>query len=603
MAIIRIPLITLAVILGLKTGLFCVQGQQMPQDYWSPEQLLVEGDFFSLTIGPDGNFYTGSDGGTTVSVFDKNFQFVKKFGTFSGIRGIVVNSLTNVFVVDAAADKIKVFDKDGASIREFGGTGTADGQFRFTNPFWAANTSNYRFSDRCGTMAARDALDRLYVTDTANNRVQVFNSDGEFLGKWNVADDLPGSLTFPRSIIVVPPDRVWVWGASRETSYLFGSNSSVSVSHGSVLNNRADFNALIKTFDLSGIYQGSHSNYIGLGFASNMATSPDGIVAVDSTMTALGISLVDKKLRVLYETTDPRFKTTMVGKFSFSPINLPGTFNVTDIRNPRFKGIVFNAAGDLYFSFHETIPANTFEPYINPLPAGIYVMRRGYSVDGGLSPNGFPLPSVAQVVQRPNTTFIDIDFRIDDLNSATVETRMLAFIDGGNSLNQLIEMTAFEEGTETNLGVGVPTNTDLRVTWNVGTDRPDGFLNLQFEVLAKDERGLLPFHFITVPASGVEPSFTMSHQPITNNDLLSIWYWLIASNDPAINFTNGQVTGAGGSLDGQVLGTGITTTAAGRSFLYQRLNLRSPTSAEITRAQSGRYGFATVSTNSVVKLP
>jgi hypothetical protein len=94
----------------------------------------------------------------------------------------------------------------------------------------------------------------------------------------------------------------------------------------------------------------------------------------------------------------------------------------------------------------------------------------------------------------------------------------------------------------------------------------------------------------------------LSHQPVSDDDLLSLWYWLIATKDSAISLANGQVKGVGGSYDGQVLASGSSTTAAGRNFLFQRLNLRTPTSAEITRAQSGRYGFGTVSANSVVKL-
>ena len=61
------------------------------------------------------------------------------------------------------------------------------------------------------------------------------------------------------------------------------------------------------------------------------------------------------------------------------------------------------------------------------------------------------------------------------------------------------------------------------------------------EILAKDERGLMPFHWITLPANGGNPSVTISHRPVTDEELLTLWYWLIATSDTAITLTAGQV--------------------------------------------------------------
>lgn len=37
----------------------------------------------------------------------------------------------------------------------------------------------------------------IYVADTGNQRIQVFTSDGQFLGAWGSAGDDPGQFGFP----------------------------------------------------------------------------------------------------------------------------------------------------------------------------------------------------------------------------------------------------------------------------------------------------------------------------------------------------------------------------------------------------------------------
>ena len=46
-----------------------------------------------------------------------------------------------------------------------------------------------------------------------------------------------------------------------------------------------------------------------------------------------------------------------------------------------------------------------------------------------------PTPVVLSAVQRPGTTFMDIDYRVNDPDDATVQTAALAFVNGGTSLS------------------------------------------------------------------------------------------------------------------------------------------------------------------------
>ena len=125
---------------------------------------------------------------------------------------------------------------------------------------------------------------------------------------------------------------------------------------------------------------------------------------------------------------------------------------------------------------------------------------------------------------------------------------------------------------------------------------------------------------MTVPMSVMGEVMTSSPGPmpaamaaicraaVPESELLSVWYWFIATHNSDISFTNGTVTGLGGAYDGPLLASshhsnGSSTTSAGRAFAYGQMNVRAITPEEVTRAKAGRYGFNSVDANSVVKLP
>lgn len=159
------------------------------------------------------------------------------------------------------------------------------------------------------------------------------------------------------------------------------------------------------------------------------------------------------------------------------------------------------------------------------------------------------------------------------------------------------------EGTGSNLGTNVPTGTKLHLTWNMGADWSIDFGQIQVEVLAKDSRNLLGFHWITLPSDGTNAAIQISSAPVPESELLSVWYWLIATDQSGMSFAGGSITGVGGDYDGQLLTSDAGTTTAGRNFAYSQMGVRAITQAEIDRANAGNYGFTAVDANSVVKLP
>ncbi len=69
-----------------------------------------------------------------------------------------------------------------------------------------------------------------------------------------------------------------------------------------------------------------------------------------------------------------------------------------------------------------------------------------------LAANTAPTVVIQSASMRPGTTLMDIVYRVNDPDDATVKTRALAFIGGVRSFANLIKPVTFAEGTGAFLG-------------------------------------------------------------------------------------------------------------------------------------------------------
>lgn len=107
--------------------------------------------------------------------------------------------------------------------------------------------------------------------------------------------------------------------------------------------------------------------------------------------------------------------------------------------------------------------------------------------------NVAPTVVIHSAEMRPGTTYMDINFRVNDTDDETVKVRALAFIDGVRSFANVLKLQTLVEGTEVLLGDEVPANTDHTLTWDVGADWNIDLGEVKVEIMARDERGLLHF--------------------------------------------------------------------------------------------------------------
>ena len=132
---------------------------------------------------------------------DPNLSFAEAFDM--GPTGIAVSDEDLVFIADTWNHRIVVVDRSGTFVREIGQRG---GQTDIgDNPDPTVETGRF-FGPR--GIAIDDG--EIFVTDTGNERVQVFASDGTFLRAFGGYGSEPGKLLEPVGIAIGPDGRVYV---------------------------------------------------------------------------------------------------------------------------------------------------------------------------------------------------------------------------------------------------------------------------------------------------------------------------------------------------------------------------------------------------------
>ena len=138
--------------------------------------------------GPDGHDATRNGKGHVVYKFNPGGRVLLTLGKpgvagdgtgglLNGPSDVVTAANGDVFVADGHAEdggdasaamvaRIVKFTKDGTFVKSWGRTGSKPGEFRSPHGL------------------AFDSRGRLFVADTGNNRLQIFDQDGRFLAAW-----------------------------------------------------------------------------------------------------------------------------------------------------------------------------------------------------------------------------------------------------------------------------------------------------------------------------------------------------------------------------------------------------------------------------------
>ena len=125
-----------------------------------------------------------------------------------------------LYVADAELDQILVYDADTLKpVRKMGTTGHKH-----------ELTSQGDFSKPAGL--AVDPEGNLYVADTWNNRIQIFDADGNFISSFGKAGDGPGYFSRPKGVAIDGDGHVWVADGVQDRVQVFTKEGQLLIAFG-----------------------------------------------------------------------------------------------------------------------------------------------------------------------------------------------------------------------------------------------------------------------------------------------------------------------------------------------------------------------------------
>lgn len=483
-------------------------------------------------------------------------------GQMSQPYGVVVSPEGLVFVSEAGNHRIQVFGANGEYIRKFGSLGSGNGQL---------NTPQ-------GIALGPDGL--LYVADRGNYRVQVFTQTGTFVRKWGSQGSGNGQFNFPINVAVATNGRVYVADYYNVRVQVFDSNGVFVLKWGSYGGDGGQFTRPVGlAVARNGQIYVTDSQYNETPGEDSGPHGPGRIEVFDASggyintwrsSHSRGLSIGPDGLLYAVEGDDT-------------------TPNSVSARTPEGVGLASWASGTPY-GVSASADGRVYSSKTDE--DKILVMSRTYR--SPRSTGVVPMPFVSKAEVRTGAPIMDVDYVVLDADSPIVHAELVAFAGGTNSLKNFIKMVSFVEGTGSKIGTNVLANLTNRVAWDLSSDWDTNYIDVSVSVLANDFRGLVDSALITLPANGTNPPMTITQSPITQSEMMPLWYWLLATSDSGITLNGGKIYGTTAPYQGVILAEDTTTTQSGRAYLFGKMGFREATADELNRARTGPSGVVNV---------
>ncbi|MDO8915520.1 MAG: 6-bladed beta-propeller [Coriobacteriia bacterium] len=145
------------------------------------------GLFVSSGTGDARDLYIADSNNRRIQVFSPSGTFKRLIISEGTPRGIVVDSRKQLYIVDVLSHQVDIFSTDGKHLTTFGSSGVGPGQFQYPEDI------------------ALDARGRIYISDRANDQVQVWGfPEAEIPGVTKVTPkQLPWCLA-PLPLLLLP---------------------------------------------------------------------------------------------------------------------------------------------------------------------------------------------------------------------------------------------------------------------------------------------------------------------------------------------------------------------------------------------------------------
>jgi len=200
---------------------------------------------YMVAKGPNNELICRNTSTQQLVLFDEHLQYShvigetgNENGKFEDISGIAVGKM-HLYVADSVLNYIQKFDHSGKFISQLGSEGERNGQFSGpcglilsqSEMLFVCDKYNHRIQvfqndefsytfgqhgEEPGTFSRPIDLtlntreDQLFITDSENNRVQVFTPKGNFIKVFGNFDNIPFELKLPSGIFFTPDGYVLI---------------------------------------------------------------------------------------------------------------------------------------------------------------------------------------------------------------------------------------------------------------------------------------------------------------------------------------------------------------------------------------------------------
>jgi DNA-binding beta-propeller fold protein YncE len=165
----------------------------------------------------DGTIYLSDSVLRTIFVFDREGKYVREIGSpeiLTRPAGIALSG-DRLYVVDTHAHQVLAFmKKDGKLLFRFGRNGVGKSEFNYPTNI---------FIDRNGL---------LYITDSMNFRIQIFDKDGNFVSAFGKIGDGAGDFSKPKGIAVDSDGHIYVADAQFANVQIFDRDGRILLAFG-----------------------------------------------------------------------------------------------------------------------------------------------------------------------------------------------------------------------------------------------------------------------------------------------------------------------------------------------------------------------------------
>lgn len=262
-----------------------------------------------IAVGDDGTIYVLNAGNVRIDRFNERGEFLGiwsgqvdpglqlSWNGFQGGTGLTVGPDGLIYIADTWNHAVVVVNPSGKVVRVLGDRGT---QTDITDAGDPMTQQGLFFGPRNVAIGS----DRIYVTDTGNERVQVFAMDGTFLLAFGGYGEDDGQFIEPTGIAIDGGGRIWVADSGNARLQVFDADGKWLESHhitqwedqvGTQRMNMLAFDAnniLYFTTPNQGIWARYNNNAVEV-YIPNPASMQPGGIAIDQNGMVLVTSAID----------------------------------------------------------------------------------------------------------------------------------------------------------------------------------------------------------------------------------------------------------------------------------------------------------------------